>query len=514
MSARMGTPRVRETSAGAESELASHTGAASDARRALDALAAELESTPGPAHAAAPGVMDALRHALGELECELGERTREVKAQRHFIEQVVDALPVGLYVVDREYRVQAWNHTRETGLQGIARGEALGRTIFEVLHRQPAAKLRAEYDAVFASGELRQYETESPGSAHSQSPRTYRISKIPLRLGGGDVTHVITVGEDVTAWKEAESRLAHTEKLAAIGQLAAGVMHEINNPLATIAACAETMALHFDGMQAVATGGSGPGSGEIPAVPAQHAEYLRVIEAEVRRCKGIVEGLLDFSRARPADRAAVDINAVVEQTLFLLKHHTRFKRMTVRSELDAAHGVVVSANSEQLVQVFMALLLNAADAIDERRKAEANGEDTGDGDPSRDRAQQSRAPGTITIRTRRAKARGLEMGVIAEVIDEGVGIPRSAIRKIFEPFYTTKPPGRGTGLGLSVCYGIVADHGGRMEVESEPGKGSTFTVILPAAVAAASGTDDRTQTNTNSHTHKQAEKQTGMRRHA
>jgi two-component system NtrC family sensor kinase len=261
-------------------------------------------------------------------------------------------------------------------------------------------------------------------------------------------------------------------------------------------------------------GGRAPSSGAVAPVPAQHAEYLRVIEAEVRRCKGIVEGLLDFSRARPVDRAAVDVNAIVEQTLFLLKHHARFKRMTVHSELDAAHGVVVSANSEQLVQVFMALLLNAADAIDERRKAEADGEDTGGSDPSRDRAPQSGAAGTITIRTRRAKVRGGEMGVIAEVIDEGAGIPRSAIRKIFEPFYTTKPPGRGTGLGLSVCYGIVADHGGRMEVESEPGKGSTFRVILPAAAAAVSGGDDRTQTNANGHTHKQAEKQTGMRRHA
>ncbi len=487
MSTRVRTPRVRKTGGGAEREIGGHRGAASNARRALATLAATLERISGPAHDAAPPIMDAVRNALGELERELGARTREVKAQRHFIEQVVDALPVGLYVVDREYRVQAWNHTRETGLQGIARGEALGRTIFEVLHRQSAESLRQEYDAVFASGELHQYETESPGDgAKGHAPRTYRISKIPLRLGGGDVTHVITVGEDVTAWKEAESRLAHTEKLAAIGQLAAGVMHEINNPLATIAACAETMALHFDAGPA----GAGAPSGDASPVPAQHAEYLRVIEAEVRRCKGIVEGLLDFSRVRPADRTVVDINAVVEQTLFLLKHHARFKAMTVHVELDTARGVVVSANSEQLVQVFMALLLNAADAID--------------------------APGgAITIRTRRAKARGAEAGVIAEVIDGGVGIPRSAIRKIFEPFYTTKPPGRGTGLGLSVCYGIVADHGGRLEVESEPGKGSTFRVILPSSQTAPhTASHAPTHPPTHPNTYTQAEKQTGMRRRA
>jgi signal transduction histidine kinase len=178
----------------------------------------------------------------------------------------------------------------------------------------------------------------------------------------------------------------------------------------------------------------------------------------------------------------VGIAAIVEQTLFLLKHHKRFKSVTVHSELDTEHGVVVSANPEQLVQVFMALLLNAADAIGEA--------------------------GSITIRTRRAKGRGAEAGVIAEVIDDGTGIPRPALRKIFEPFYTTKPPGRGTGLGLSVCYGIVADHGGRMEVESEPGKGSTFRVILPAAIAAAS--DAPAGKAAGRHTDKQAE----MRRRA
>jgi two-component system NtrC family sensor kinase len=208
------------------------------------------------------------------------------------------------------------------------------------------------------------------------------------------------------------------------------------------------------------------------ALPAQHAEYLRVIEAEVRRCKGIVEGLLNFSRARPVERAPLDINAVVEQTLFLLKHHARFKPLTVRSELDANLGVVVNGNPEQLVQVLMALLLNAADAVEERQRADAA--------PS-----GARGAATITVRTRRSTVRGAVGGVIAEVVDAGAGIPRSAIRKIFEPFYTTKPPGRGTGLGLSVCYGIVADHGGRMEVESEVGKGSTFRVILPAAISAA-----------------------------
>ena len=452
-------------------------GAAATARAALATLAAELDGVAELTRGVTPRVLAVARDALTALAAELEARTHEVQEQRHFIERVVDALPVGLYVVDRDYRVQAWNHTRETGLQGIARGEALGRTIFEILHRQSAESLRREFDAVFASGELQQYEVESHvPTGVSRAPRTFRISKIPLRLRGADVTHVITVGEDVTQWKEAESRVAHSEKLAAIGQLAAGVMHEINNPLATIAACAESMALSFEPSPAGSAGAKAP----FPA--AQHVEYLRVIDSEVRRCKAIVDGLLNFSRARPAERIPVDLNAVVEQTLFLLKHHARFKHLSVRMELSPSSGVTVLGNAEQLVQVLMALLLNAADAVEERQAA-VDGRAAGltdqgtNGRNSRRRAAAGAAE--VIVRTGVSNGVDARRSATIEVIDEGVGIARAAMPRVFDPFYTTKPPGRGTGLGLSVCYGIVADHGGRMEVDSEVGRGSTFRVILP-----------------------------------
>jgi two-component system NtrC family sensor kinase len=265
-------------------------------------------------------------------------------------------------------------------------------------------------------------------------------------------------------------------------------MHEINNPLATIAACTESMALHVDGA-AAAGGGAGPGVGsplhDPSALPlAQHGEYLRVIEAEVRRCKGIIDGLLNFSRAQPVERVPLDVNAVIDQTLFLLKHHARFKHVAVRLELDRALGNAVAGNAEQLVQVLMALLLNALDALEERHRAPSATPGSG---TTATGAGPVAEPGAITVRTRRATGRdgGKDASVVVEVIDRGVGIPRAAVRKIFEPFYTTKPPGRGTGLGLSVCYGIVADHGGRMEVDSEVGAGSTFKIILPDASAGA-----------------------------
>jgi len=371
------------------------------------------------------------------LESEVVERTMEIEEQRRFTAKIIDSLPVGLYVIDREYRIQAWNRKRETGMQGVSREEAIGRTIFEILHRQPAQVLRGEFEDVFSTGRLQQFQIDSSASGEL---RTYRITKIPMRLDDTDVTHVITIGEDVTEWREAQERFAQAEKLAAIGTLAAGVMHEINNPLATIGACAESLALlaveegiHSARFQPTLT------------------ESLQLIEHEVHRCKGIVEGVLDFSRPKQSVRSLLEINGVIEKTLFLLKHHSRFKKLTVDVETQRSLPLV-SASEEQLVQVIMALLLNAMDAM--------------------------RGSGTIVLRTSAGEA---QQTVIVEVIDHGEGIRGTELSKIFEPFYTTKAPGRGTGLGLSICYSLVADHGGRIEVESVVGKGSVFRILLPAA---------------------------------
>ncbi len=384
---------------------------------------------------------------LMALENELNMRVHEVAEQRAFLERVVDSLPFGLYVVDRDYRIHAWNHKRETGLQGVARHDAIGRTIFEVLHRQPAAMLKQEFDEVFASGQLQQFQMES--SAFGE-PRHFRISKIPMRVVGDVVSHVITVGEDITEWKAAIDRTAQSEKLAALGQLAAGVMHEINNPLATIAACGESLTMHRELAAALPTGAVVPGS--------DPSEMLRIIDLEVHRCKKIVNGLLDFARPKPAQRESLDLNAVVQQGLFLLRHHPRYKRVRLVTELADARPLVVMGDADQLVQVLIALTMNALDATPEG--------------------------GQITIRTRPVITLGNVASVALEVADDGPGIPRALQTKVFEPFFTTKAPGQGTGLGLAICYGIVADHNGQLELVSAEGEGTTFQVLLPEYVFA------------------------------
>ncbi|MFL5401264.1 MAG: two-component system sensor histidine kinase NtrB [Gemmatimonadales bacterium] len=365
---------------------------------------------------------------------EVASQSREIEEQRRFTSLIIDSLPIGLYVVDRDYRIQIWNRQREIGAPGLRRDEVVGREVFEVLTRQPAGELRADFDRVFETGEIQQAELEVTLGGEV---RSFRLSKIPMRLEGDTISHVITIGEDVTESRRTQGQIMQSEKLAAIGQLAAGVMHEINNPLATISACVAAIAGRLGTLAAR----------EKAAVE----EYLEIIDKEVDRCTRIVDGLLDFSRPKGKSKGRVVLNALVDETLFLLKHHQRFKRLTVSRELDPSLPTT-TGNAEQLTQVLMALMLNAVDAMDDR--------------------------GKLTVRTSRSAYHDDE--VMLEIEDNGIGIPRADQSKIFEPFYTTKPPGRGTGLGLSICYGIVEEHRGRIEVDSQPGRGSIFRVFLPS----------------------------------
>jgi two-component system NtrC family sensor kinase len=368
-----------------------------------------------------------------DLASEVALRTREIEAQRRFTARIIDSLPVGLYVIDRDYVIQAWNRKRETGTHEMSRDETLGRSVFDVLSRQPKELLKEEFDSVFSTGRLEQVEVESSATG---APRYYRITKIPMRLNDDIVTHAITIGEDITEWKNIQQQIAQTEKMAAVGQLAAGIMHEINNPLATIGACMEAMDLRRL---------------ELPRETRRvFDEYFGIIDQELERCKAIVDGLLDFSRPKASLKKPVQVNQLLEDALFLVRHHDRFKKIKLERVI-AEDLPEIEANAKQLLQVFLDLMLNAIDAME--------------------------GEGTLTVASQLNPERSDE--VVVSIEDTGHGIPREDIPKIFEPFYTTKPPGRGTGLGLSICYGIVAEHHGRIAVESQPDRGTTFKVFLP-----------------------------------
>ncbi len=245
--------------------------------------------------------------------------------------------------------------------------------------------------------------------------------------------------------EDAQAQLIQTEKMGAIGQLAAGVAHELNNPLGGILGYAQFTLEKLGKLNPEKTSAKDIES---------FARYVSDIEIQARRCKAIVQNLLRFSRSsRTVDFGELDLNKVVLETISFVEHQAHINRIRIdsvfASQLPPIHG-----NSGQLQQVLTNLLINAMHASQ---------------------------PGTaITVRTRFSPAVG-EFGGTVEltVTDQGSGIPKENLKKIFEPFFTTKEIGKGTGLGLSVSFGIINDHGGEISVQSTVGVGTTFTIILP-----------------------------------
>lgn len=357
---------------------------------------------------------------------------------RRFTEAILDALPVSIYVIDRDYRIVTWNRHREIGVQGIPRDSVIGRDVFEVLSKQPHGKLRQEFERAFQTGKIERIEqrtTDDDGTTVY-----WLVSKVPMRdKETGEITHVITVGEDITPRVEAIHAVGRAEKLAAVGRLAAGVVHEINNPLATISACAESLENRVD-----------EGAfGASPDVEDLH-EYLGLIRSEAFRCKSITNGLLDFSRMRAGSRFPIDVSQVLKSSARLIAHQKRGDQVRIEFEIEA-NLPPVNADEGQMQQAIIALSTNAIDAMP-------------DG-------------GALVFRAFTQGSR-----VVIEIQDNGHGIAPDDLSKIFEPFFTTKEVGKGTGLGLAVCYGIVTEHGGRLSVRSNVGIGTTFSIFLPIKV--------------------------------
>ncbi|HLM61256.1 MAG TPA: ATP-binding protein, partial [Pyrinomonadaceae bacterium] len=263
------------------------------------------------------------------------------------------------------------------------------------------------------------------------------VSKVPMRdRETGEITHVITVGEDVTARVDATHAIGRAEKLAAIGRLAAGVVHEINNPLATISACAESLESRVE----EGTYGASPDVEDLQ-------EYLGLIRSEAFRCKTITNGLLDFSRMRTGNRFPIDISLVLKSSARLITHQKRGDNIKIELEVEE-NLPLINADEGQIQQAIIALSTNAIDAM--------------------------QSGGTLTLRALSQNNR-----LTIEIQDTGHGIAPDDLSKIFEPFFTTKETGKGTGLGLAVCYGIITEHGGRLGVRSNVGVGTTFSIFLP-----------------------------------
>lgn len=355
----------------------------------------------------------ATRHAL------------DAREARRFLDVVVDATPASLVVLDREFRVVRANRAAER-VHGYA---LVGHRCYEALvgrrdrcEECPAATTFSTALARVTSG------------THTD-PRTGEVLAVethPLSLPDGQ-DYVLIVERVITEQQKLQARLLHQEKMAAFGLLAAGVAHEMGNPLSSVEAQLQLL-------------------DEARLAPAD-APVVATVRQEVGRLRRILRELVDFARRRRDETTLVSVQAVVRDALRLMRHDPRTRRVRALEEFDPETPPVLMVE-DHLVQVVLNLLLNALDAMPEG--------------------------GTLRIEVKPAGAR-----VALRVHDTGAGMDRATLARCFEPLFTTKAPGKGTGLGLSISRDILRAVAGHIELHSTAGKGTTAVVTIPAAGDAA-----------------------------
>jgi two-component system, NtrC family, sensor kinase len=364
----------------------------------------------------------------GRLVSSLREKADELQQLTEYNENILESMDSGILVLDLESRLARWNRAMES-LYGLSREAVIGRSLDDIF---PASFL----DALRGSLVLGRHE-DIANIYKLHLPRSdgrslmVNVSVVPFQVGSGERCGTILIVDDVTSRIRLEEQLQHAEKMASIGLLAAGVAHEVNTPLAGISSYTQMLRAQTD-------------AGDT------RAPLLEKIEKQTFRAAKIINNLLNFSRSGTSEFETLDVNKVVLDVLSLVEHQLDNSRIKVRKEL-AESLPPVRGNENRLQQVFFNLILNARDAM-----------------PS---------GGWLTLATRSD-----DDAVVIEVRDTGLGIKREDIKRIYDPFFTTKGIGRGTGLGLSVSYGILQEHGGAIFVESAPGQGTTFQVALPPLV--------------------------------
>jgi PAS domain S-box-containing protein len=357
-----------------------------------------------------------------QLYTSLEQKATEIARLKDFSENIVESLNVGVLAVDLEGLVESWN-TRMEQLFGVAREQAVGHQLNSLLPEELSGEINARSDEELITGIYKQR------LHHLGKTLTLNVSITPLVSKSGERIGRLLLFDDVTQRERLEEQMTQTEKLTSLGLLAAGVAHEVNTPLAVISNYIQMLGK------------------QMPDGDPRQAIIEKIVK-QTFRASEIVNNLLNFSRTSATEVVDIDVNRVVEETLSLVAHPLKTSQIQVVRQLgEMLPAVRGSAN--KLQQVFLNLFLNARDAM----------------------------PGGGMLEVRTTAHNG---SVEVEIVDTGAGIAREHIHRIFDPFFTTKASGRGTGLGLSVSYGIIKEHSGKIDVRSTPGKGTSFHVELPA----------------------------------
>jgi PAS domain S-box-containing protein len=358
-----------------------------------------------------------------------------LRAKKSELQAVFDAISDGLIVFDRRAVIQHRNHVcaRLFPAQTL-----VGKGCRHIFHKDRSrAPESCPVERALAGESCQVSITFSRDEEGKGLPRHFDISATTIEDPSGSNRALLFL-RDVTEKRTQELQLMQAEKMSSIGVLAAGVAHEINNPLNSVAGYAEALLRRFRDFPDLAVD---------PRLE-DFQGYLNVIIREAYRCKGVIDGLLSFSRKSDGSIDSVDVNELVGEVLELVHHKSRYDKVVIDFD-GCADPPVVKGDASALRQVFLNLVLNAVQAID--------------------------GPGLVAIST---AVKGDE--VVVRVRDTGSGIAPETLDQIWNPFFTTKSVGQGLGLGLAVSYNIVKKHSGEVQVETEIGKGTLFSVRLPA----------------------------------
>ncbi len=376
------------------------------------------------------GFYQELQHKVDQLR----KSNLELEEKREENQALLDGITDLMLVLTDDLVVQRVNHVFESWYPGV---DPIGLTCHQVLRGTDEP---CENCPVIKALETNEVSKDLVIHKVEDRYRHYEILVSPLkRESHYGKRQVLVFKRDVTLEKEYQAQFYQAEKMATVGTLAAGVAHEINNPLAAISGFAEGLKRRITKIESQIDEKT---SGEFK-------EYTDTIINECLRCRDIVQTLLTFSRPVAASLGSVDLNKCVTDTLFILKHHFKKEhRVKIYTEL-ADQMLLIRGDESQLKQVIINLLTNAYHATDDLDEIRIYTSENSDG------------------------------GAELVIEDNGCGIPQDELGKLFEPFYTTKPVGEGVGIGLATCYNIVQRHQGEITVESTLGIGSMFKVTLP-----------------------------------
>ncbi len=384
--------------------------------------------------------VESLRRALAKAEAERDRAVKERETIARELQKLIDKVKYSerewqdtfdniqdpIYITDADYTIKRANQAF-IDFVGKPFSAVLDRKCFDLLHGDGGPYPHCPHRSLQKTGLPANIEITDP-----VRKRTLVISHFPYSLMDGSFGGSVSLIRDITKDREKELHLIMAERLGSLGQMAAGIAHEINNPLASILGCVE--ALHFrvkkDRYDAVL-----------------FDKYLKIVQEEVARCKNITTNMLSVSRSVTYEKGALDINVTLQRTIELVGYQGRLKDVRVHKEF--ASGLPpLQGNEGELRQVFIAVITNALDAMNDS--------------------------GVLTVGTS-------EEGALLSITigDTGPGITPEQISRVFDPFFTTKSGQGGTGLGLSIARKIVANYKGEITLVSVQGKGTTVTVTLP-----------------------------------